>query len=177
MTLVSYSNFPELDPGHECYSVPNSPSGVTSGTNATLQLSYVSEGDTEKNNTYYACADITYVELNSFTDDIPCFNVSTGDSVVTSSAAGVAPTATGTSAASSPTAASISGKSSHNGLSGAAIAGVVVGVVAGSAVIGTLVLLWRRREKKTKWQISAKLRMDELTKTDKNMWSTTSGEH
>lgn len=120
-----------LYPGHECYSVPNPPSNIASGSNATLQLSYQSTFDTDTNQTYYACADITYVPLKSFTTNVFCFNVSVTDTAQSSS------TATGSSSSKSP------------GLSGGQIAGIVVGSVVGAALIaGGLFLLWSRHRRK-----------------------------
>lgn len=131
MTDVSGSNFPDLYPNHECYSIPNLPSNITSGSNATLQLSYQSTFDTDTNETYYACADITYVPLKGFTTTVLCFNASVTD------------TSTQTSSTSSETSSSNS-----SGLSGGQIAGIVVGSVVGAALIaGGLSLLWSRHQR------------------------------
>ncbi|KAJ5093323.1 hypothetical protein N7456_009184 [Penicillium angulare] len=130
VTDVAGSNFPDLYPGHECYSVPNPPSNMTSGSNATLQLSYQSTFDTDTNQTYYACADITYVPLASFTTDVLCFNVSVTDTAST-------------------TTATSSSSSKSSGLSGGQIAGIVVGSVVGAAlIVGGLFLLWSRHQRK-----------------------------
>ncbi|CAG8111472.1 unnamed protein product [Penicillium salamii] len=134
-TLVSSSNFPDLDPGHECYAVPNPPSNISSGSNATLQLSYLSTFDTDKNSTFYACADISYVPLASFTTNVPCFNVSE-------------PTTSGSSNSSASSGSSRSSGSS-SGLSGGQIAGIVVGCVAGAALAAVaLFVLWTRYQRK-----------------------------
>ncbi|KAJ5937249.1 hypothetical protein N7454_004904 [Penicillium verhagenii] len=130
VTDVSGTNFPDLYPGHECYSIPNAPSNTSSGDNATLQLKYQSTFDTDTNKTYYACADITYVALADFTTDVLCFNVSVATSTATA-------TSTSTSIAKS------------GGLSGGQIAGIVVGCVVGAALIaGGLFLLWGRHQRK-----------------------------
>ncbi|PWY67936.1 hypothetical protein BO70DRAFT_382883 [Aspergillus heteromorphus CBS 117.55] len=124
-TVVSGKNFPDLEPGHECYSVPNPPSNITSGANATLQLKYVSDFDNDGNETYYACADISYVTLSSFTTDIPCFNVSEGDLTSSSSSSSSTSSSSGSSSG-----------SSGSSLSKGDIAGIVVGSVAGAALVG-----------------------------------------
>ncbi|OJJ98450.1 hypothetical protein ASPACDRAFT_1881849 [Aspergillus aculeatus ATCC 16872] len=133
-TIVSSSNFPDLDPGHECYSVPNPPSTITTGSNATLQLKYVSDFDNDGNETYYACADITYVPLASFDTSIPCFNVSEATSTDSSSSPSSSSSSSSTSSGSSSS--SSSGKSGSSGLSKGAIAGIVVGTVVGAALVG-----------------------------------------
>ncbi|RAK95920.1 copper acquisition factor BIM1-like domain-containing protein [Aspergillus ibericus CBS 121593] len=125
VTTVSGKSFPDVEPGHECYSVPNPPSNITSGANATLQLKYVSDFDNDGNETYYACADIVYVPYSSFTTDIPCFNVSEADTTSSSSSS---------SSTSSSSSSSSSGRS--HGLSGGDIAGIVVGSVAGAVLLG-----------------------------------------
>ncbi|OKL55912.1 hypothetical protein UA08_08819 [Talaromyces atroroseus] len=160
-TLVSSSDFPELEPGHECYAVPNAPSSVSSGSNATLQLSYISAFETDTNSTFYVCADIRYVPLSQFTTDIPCFNVSIDDpTAVTSSQIGGA-TATSTGSGSTSTLSTSSGGSS---LSGGAIAGVVVGVVAGAALIaGAVLMLWRHYRQKALRERAIAIKMSELT--------------
>ena len=168
-TLVPASDFPELEPGHECYSVPNPPSDINAGSSATLQLSYISESDTDANQTFYACADIIYVELSSFTTSVPCFNVSVDDPTITSSAvAGGSATATSTSALGS-TSSSSSHSSHNNDLSGGAIAGTVIGSVAGAAlVVGGIFVLWRRYAHKVKRNKAVELRMNELTNPTKS---------
>lgn len=117
--------------------MPNPVSDIKSGSNATLQLSYLSTFDTDKNSTFYACADITYVPLASFTENVLCFNVSE-------------PSATGTSSTSSATASSESSKSSKSsgGLSGGQIAGIVVGCVVGAVLAAVaLFMLWSRHQR------------------------------
>lgn len=164
-TIVSSSNFPDLDAGHECYAVPNAPSNVSSGSNATLQLSYISQSETDTNNTFYVCVDITYVPLAQFTTDIPCFNVSIDDpTAVTSSAiAGATATSTNTAAASQSSGANTS-NSSGSSLSGGAIAGIVVGSIVGAAVISAaLFLLWRHYHQKALREKVIVVKMNELT--------------
>ena len=44
--------------GHRCYTAPNSPSNVTAGTNATIQMEYISQHNGTAYDVHYACADI-----------------------------------------------------------------------------------------------------------------------
>jgi len=155
--------------------VPNPASGVKSGQNATLQLMYRSAGsDDSENKTYYACADITYVDLSSFTEEVSCYNYSKSTGV-TSSASGVAPTPAATSGSSSSGGSSSgsSGTSSHK-LSGGAIAGIVIAIVAVVMIAASVLILkrWRKRERVWKAR-SAKLRMDELKRASKDAKGTT----
>lgn len=48
----------EVDAGHDCYTTPDAPSDIVAGTNATIQLEYISTYNGSKNQTFYACADI-----------------------------------------------------------------------------------------------------------------------
>lgn len=162
---MSSSNFPDLDAGHECYAVPNAPSSVSSGSNATLQLSYISQFETDTNNTFYVCADITYIPLAQFTTDIPCFNVSIDDPTAVTSSAIAGATATSTNTASASQSAGVD-KSSSDGrsLSGGAIAGIVVGSVVGAALVSSILfLLWRHYHQKALRQKVISVKMNELT--------------
>lgn len=138
--------------------MPNPPSNIVSGSNATLQIQYVSTFDTSQ--TFYACSDITYVPLSQFMTDIPCFNVSTEDPDITSSKIGGATTtSTGTS-----TARATAVTSNASGLSGGAIAGIVVGTVVGASLVsGALFILWRRYRQRVRRQKAVEFRMNELT--------------
>lgn len=133
-----------------CYPVPNPPADIEARSNATLQIKYISDFDDpdNSNDTFYACADITYVPTSQFTFQVPCFNATVDDfggivdtnSTSSGTAAGAAATSTG--------APSVEGSSS-SGLSKGAIAGIVVGVVLGAFVIlGGLFLMWRRSQRK-----------------------------
>ena len=111
--------------------------------NATFQIKYTSDFDTDKNETYYACADVTYIAASKFTYQVPCFNVTSDEftEVTTTTATG----STATSTSKSDTAkdsGTTSGKSS--GLSGGAIAGIVVGSVAGLGLGIALLFFYRR---------------------------------
>ncbi|BAE62024.1 unnamed protein product [Aspergillus oryzae RIB40] len=97
--------------------------------NATFQIKYTSDFDTDKNETYYACADIRYVAASKFTTQVPCFNVTADEfTAVTSTTATAGATATAGSSSSSPKDSGT--KESSSGLSGGAIAGIV-GIPAG----------------------------------------------
>ncbi|CAG8147343.1 unnamed protein product [Penicillium nalgiovense] len=139
--FIDSSTLPDIDPGHECYSVPNPSIDVEEGMNATFQIKYTSDFDTDKNETYYACADVTYIPASKFTYQVPCFNVTSDEftEVTTTTAAGSTATAKLDTAKDSGT---TSEKSS--GLSGGAIAGIVVGSVAGLGLGIALLFFYRR---------------------------------
>jgi hypothetical protein len=145
---------PELDPGHTCLRIPSPPETIAPGTNATIQLRYTADFDRPENQTFYACADITYVRAAEFNAaDVPCFNATSDQDVP-------APTATGsptnlpghgdngpplTSATGTPASQQADGGT----LSRGAIAGAVVGSVVGLGVIlGLGLMFYRERQKK-----------------------------
>jgi hypothetical protein len=130
----------ELDEGHTCVPVADPPSGTAAGSNATLQIVYISDFDTPNNETFYACADITYVAAADFTTTIPCFNA-TEDSGATFNHT----EPTSVAEASAEAAARNGG---GGGLSGGAIAGIVVGVVAGVALLALGGFFLYREKKK-----------------------------
>ncbi|KAI0382021.1 hypothetical protein F5Y04DRAFT_253845 [Hypomontagnella monticulosa] len=144
----------EIEPGHKCYNVADIPDSVTAGSNATIQLQYSSHMDNELNGqeqTFYACADITFVEKLSVA--AVCFNATASDfNLPASSASGSAstPSATAgsdTTAATNPPAPAAA-SSSGDGLSTGAKAGIAVGVVVASlAIVGAVafVVLRKRR--------------------------------
>ncbi|CAG8007076.1 unnamed protein product [Penicillium nalgiovense] len=140
-TFIDSSTLSDVDPGHECYSVPNPSIDVEEGMNATFQIKYTSDFDTDKNETYYACADVTYIPASKFTYQVPCFNVTSDEftEVTTTTAAGSTATAKLDTAKDSGT---TSEKSSS--LSGGAIAGIVVGSVAGLGLGIALLFFYRR---------------------------------
>lgn len=154
-TIIAPTRIPELNEGHQCYPVPNPAADVEAGANATLQIKYTSDFDTDLNETFYACADITYVATSQFTVQVPCFNATTDDFDLPSESddddddddSNSDSTSTGTAAGASATAsgAVTTSRGSSSGLSGGAIAGIVVGVVGGLLlVVGALFFLWRR---------------------------------
>lgn len=142
------SNISSVDPGHQCYKL-HSIDGITAGTNATIQMEYWSEFEGENNGgnqSFFACADITFVKVEDFKITAPCFNV-TSDDFEAPSASGsstAVPTSSSSSGASSsePTASASGG----SGLSTGAKAGIAVGsVIGGLALLGFIgFLMWRR---------------------------------
>ncbi|EFQ26797.1 uncharacterized protein GLRG_02617 [Colletotrichum graminicola M1.001] len=73
-TIIQEQSVADLDPGHTCVGVPDPPASVAAGSNATLQIVYRADWDAPHNQTFYACADITYVEAAAFRARVPCFN-------------------------------------------------------------------------------------------------------
>ncbi|KAM3514382.1 hypothetical protein MY11210_001936 [Beauveria gryllotalpidicola] len=147
--LISMEAFKDIKLGHTCVTLPDAAASVKAGTNATLQIKYIADFDKPENQTFYACSDITYVELSNFKESIPCFNATDptdGAGTKTGSSGGGGASSTA-SASSSPSAGSSSGSGSKkSGLSGGAIAGIVIGSVAGVALIAAAVLLVFRRK-------------------------------
>lgn len=157
--MIEPKAFAELDEGHTCVSVGKAPDYVKAGDFATLQVKYISEFDTPNNETFYACADIKYVEVNAFTIEVPCFNATEPDAndeagpgydyhdhekTATSSSSTPTSTSSTSDNASQDKSSSDGGKSS--GMSKGAIAGTVVGSVVGAALIGAAALIFYRRK-------------------------------
>lgn len=139
----------DLDPGHSCLTVPDPPSNVAEGSNATFRLWYEASPEEEGDLTedYYACADVTFVAARNFTESIPCFNVTEEDPKLTMDPdVDVTLTSSGSESSSSDD-LSASEVASHiadasdiddsgsSGLSKGGIAGIVVGVVVGVGLI------------------------------------------
>jgi len=148
-------NISEIEPGHQCYGVPNAPSNIAAGTNATIQLEYWAHEYSSTNQTFYACADITFVEPADFNIEAPCFNVTASDFVLpaaTTSASSAASTPTSEPSSENSAASSAPAVSHHHsGLSGGAKAGIAVGTIIGAlALIGAAVFAVLRRRKNAK---------------------------
>ncbi|KAK1621758.1 hypothetical protein BDP81DRAFT_511294 [Colletotrichum phormii] len=148
-TFLGPSEVGSLDLGHTCVTVPSAPDGTAAGANATYRMLYVSnfESDESKRETYYGCADVTFVEV--FAASIPCFNATVSDpdvdvditvNVTTTDSGGNTPhTAADFTAADS--------KSSR--LSKGAIAGAAVGSIAGLSLIALAgFFFWRKKAAK-----------------------------
>lgn len=152
-----------MELGHTCVPVEDAPSSVNAGDLATLQVMYIADFDKPTNQTFYACADIVFVELNNFDIEIPCFNATVpGDD----ESAGPGfdyhddddededkdeePSASPSADPSNEDGDDDGQKSGNggNGLSGGAIAGIVVGVVAGLALIGAGLFIYRRKQQR-----------------------------
>lgn len=123
---------------------------------------YVSDFDGGVNDTFYACSDIRFVDPNKFDPTQAnrlCFDtdpIQSGEPFVhpeTSSAAG---------SGEQPQ------KSGKGGLSGGAIAGIVVGAVAGVALLLGAFFLFRKWQSKKRREKAVNLRMNELTNPAKN---------
>ncbi|KAI0451232.1 hypothetical protein F5B21DRAFT_387835 [Xylaria acuta] len=146
---------PEVESGHQCYKVADIPNNVVAGSNATIQLEYWSNIDNElggRNQSFFACADITFVEAAEFTAQVPCFNVTTSDFNLpesSSTATADQPDNTGGADNAAP---DTSSSSSSGGLTAGATAGIAVGVVVASLlVIGVVAFfVFRRRGKQTR---------------------------
>ncbi|KAM4066603.1 GPI anchored protein [Hirsutella rhossiliensis] len=134
-TLIDAKAFRDIDPGHTCVPVADAPSSVRAGAKATLQIKYSAEFDKPEVETFYACADITYVEPARFTTAIPCFNATEPSSDQD------------LDGGSSPSSDVFAGPSEdRTSLSGGAIAGIVVGCVAGVVGLAVAALLVYRRK-------------------------------
>jgi len=136
--LLPSQRIAALDDGHTCVSIPNPPSGIAPGSNATLQIVYISDFDEgPTNQTFYACADITYVAAADFTTVVPCFNATEETGATFNH---TKPTSTAEAAA------NVAAK--NGGLSSGAIAGIVIGVVAGIMLLLTGAFFLYREKKK-----------------------------
>ncbi|RMJ07058.1 hypothetical protein BHE90_003215 [Fusarium euwallaceae] len=164
-TLVEEKSIADLNPGHTCVLLPDAPSKISAGDNATIQIIYRADWDAPHNQTFYACADITYVSEANFDFEIPCFNATEpGDD---DKAAGVTASGSATATHQSTKETSTSESSEDNeekksggskGLSGGAIAGIVVGSVVGAlAILGAGLFLWRRKQQQERNQRIARM--------------------
>ncbi|KAK4503537.1 hypothetical protein PRZ48_004452 [Zasmidium cellare] len=129
----------DLGIGHTCIRAPDPPSNITAGTNATFMLFY-QEGDSDSDEAFYACTDVTYIERQAFTTRIPCFNATQEEPEVDPDPlVGVITT--------NPDGSDPHPSESHR-LSNGAIAGAIVGSVVGAlAIAGLGFFLWRRSKK------------------------------
>ncbi|KAK1971945.1 hypothetical protein LY78DRAFT_12244 [Colletotrichum sublineola] len=164
-TVIQERSVADLDPGHTCVEIPDPPASVAAaGSNATLQIVYRADWDAPHNQTFYACADITYVEAAAFRTRIPCFNATEPgeDDVAATEHPSASSSALGGGGSSSSS-------SSSGRLSGGAIAGVVIGAVAGfGLLVGVALFLYRRSQQKKR---SSRLaRMEESARRSEH-WS------
>ncbi|KAI1177781.1 hypothetical protein F4777DRAFT_164269 [Nemania sp. FL0916] len=133
---------PAVESGHQCYKIADIPQTIQAHSNATIQLEYWSNMDNElggRNQSFFACADITFVEPADFSTQVPCFNVTASDFNQTAPK----PDDTGADDTSS--------LAPSGGLSTAAIAGITVGaVVASLLVVGVVAwLAFRKKDAKS----------------------------
>ncbi|RYP71773.1 hypothetical protein DL771_004585 [Monosporascus sp. 5C6A] len=142
-------NITAIEAGHQCYKVADIPDAVEPGTNATIQLEYWSSMDDElggRNQSFYACADITFVETEDFDIQVPCFNVRASEfnlpkddgdeDSATTKPSGAGETNTEGSDA------------FGSGLTSGAKAGIAVGVIVASlAIVGAVAFVVLRKRK------------------------------
>ncbi|KAF4461612.1 WSC2 Glucoamylase III (alpha-14-glucan-glucosidase) [Fusarium albosuccineum] len=157
-TLIENKSISDLNPGHTCVELDKLSSSVKAGDKATLQVIYRADWDAPHNQTFYACADITFVEESNFNFKIPCFNATEPGEDDQAAGATVNPTATathkstsshGSDSSSDESSSDSSSSGGSSKLSGGAIAGIVIGSIAGAALIlGAAFFLWRRRQQK-----------------------------
>ncbi|TQV94871.1 GPI anchored protein [Cordyceps javanica] len=179
--LIDMETFRDIKLGHTCVTLPRPASSVHAGTNATLQIKYIADFDKPENQTFYACSDITYVELSDFKERIPCFNATQESPPGTylpgapksgsgSSSGGSAASATPSPSSSSTS--STSGTSGNGGkktgLSGGAIAGIVIGSLAGVGLLAAAALLIFRRRKQ-------RLRLLRQQNSERGKWAAGGG--
>ncbi len=137
-----------MELGHTCVNIPDAVDSVTKGDPATLQIKYTADFDKPYNQTFYACADITYVLAKDFHTKVPCFNATEPEDGSTGNKNewdfhdenGYEDLGDGTDKGSS------SSKKSSGGLSKGAIAGIVVGVIGGLGFIGAAAFFIYRRK-------------------------------
>lgn len=139
-------NVTELEPGHQCYPIKTDAEKVTPGSNATIQIEYIGN-DSGTDETFFACADITFVESATFeSTDNMCFNVGESEFVPAGTTSTTStPAATGAVSSSEPTVAAE--EKSSGGLSTGAKAGIAVGAIVGAALIAGVAFFALRRKR------------------------------
>jgi hypothetical protein len=168
-TLIDAEHFREIDTGHTCIPVASSPDSVKAGDVATFQIRYIADFDKPENQTFYACADIIFVDVADFDNKVvPCFNATgpedggnrdfhddldnddedTDDASTTTSASPSSTAGSGNENGEDEESNSGGNSGGSSGLSGGAIAGIVVGAVAGVGLIAAAGLLFYRRKQK-----------------------------
>jgi hypothetical protein len=148
----------DLDSGHTCIAVPDPPSDVTDGSNATFRFRYQASPEEVGGRTedYCTCADVTFVAVEAFTKSIPCFNVteeepriSTDPDVNVTLTSSGSESSTSDSLSASEVASNVANatdidEGGSGGLSKGGIAGVIIGCVAAVAPITASVVLFIR---------------------------------
>lgn len=116
---------------------------------------YRADWDAPHNQTFYACADITFVDKSDFTFSIPCFNatelgeddIAAGATASGSMTATHLPTSTNTDEASKDGDDEKKNSGGSKKLSGGAIAGIVIGSIVGVVMMaGAILFLMRRKQ-------------------------------
>ncbi|OAQ76961.1 cytokine inducing-glycoprotein [Purpureocillium lilacinum] len=145
--LVDSADIHDLDPGHTCVKIPDAPPRVVAGANATLQITYKADWDAPHLQTFYACADITYVAAADFNLRIPCFNHTVPGEDNEAAAKSVGATSKQSAADNpEPSASAIVGHGQQMG--GAAMAGAIVGSLGGASALVAMAILHRRKKQK-----------------------------
>ncbi|KAI0508440.1 hypothetical protein F5B22DRAFT_649934 [Xylaria bambusicola] len=142
--IQQVANVAVVESGHQCYKINDIPDTVVAGSNATIQMKYWSSIDNElggRNQTFFACADITFVEAADFSTQVPCFNVTSSDFNL--------PESSSTATAGQPENTANTSSDSNSGLTKGAIAGVAVGVVVASLLIIGVVAFFVLRGRKS----------------------------
>ncbi|KAK8076320.1 hypothetical protein PG994_003592 [Apiospora phragmitis] len=138
------SNVIEIEPGHQCYKIAPIPESVKAGSNATIQLEYWASDAKEQGGakqSFFACADFTFVEAKDFTLSVPCFNVTASDF----SLAGPSGSSPIDEGGASTTASSVA--STGGGLTAGEKPGIAVGTIVGSfALVGILAFALLRKK-------------------------------
>ncbi|KAK0383649.1 hypothetical protein NLU13_9560 [Sarocladium strictum] len=151
-TLIDVMAFRDLDLGHTCVTVDDSHSSLKVGDKATFQIKYISEFDTPRNQTFYACADIVYVDDVPYDMSSRCFNATlpdTGGDSGSDHSSGDADKDKSGSDNKDSSSSGGGGGGGKSGLSGGAIAGIVIGAVAGVAFLAVAaVFLNRKRQQR-----------------------------
>jgi hypothetical protein len=144
-TLMETNGMNDLNPGHTCVKLPDAPAPVSAGTNATIQIIYKANWDAPHNQTFYACADITYVPAADFKRRIPCFNATEPGEDDKRPPSGNS----GNKESGGSGNGSGAGNNGSNRLKPGALAGVIAGSIIGTCVLsGACLFLFRRREQK-----------------------------
>ncbi|KAK8022431.1 hypothetical protein PG993_013198 [Apiospora rasikravindrae] len=143
------SNVTEIEPGHQCYKIAPIPESIKAGSNATIQLEYWASDAKEQGGakqSFFACADVTFVEAKDFTLSVPCFNVTASDFGLAGPSGTPQPkTPTDEGGASTPAPAA---HAAGGGLTTGEKAGIAVGTIAGSfAVVGVLAFMLLRKKR------------------------------
>ncbi|KAK7937411.1 uncharacterized protein PG986_014279 [Apiospora aurea] len=143
------SNVTQIEPGHQCYKISPIPDSVKAGSNATIQLEYWASDAKEQDGSkqsFFACADVTFVEAKDFTLSVPCFNVTASDFSLGGPSGTPQPkTPIDEGGVSTPASAL---HSTGGGLTTGEKAGIAVGTIVGSfAVVGILAFMLLRKKR------------------------------
>lgn len=142
--LIDSRKIKGLEPGHDCYPVPDPSRDIEEGAKGTLQIKYQAEFDSDETETFYACADIKYVAASKFDTQVPCFNITSDEFIAPDPGK---PSSGSGSNSGSDSGSSGSGSGSSK-LGGGAIAGIVIGVAGGVSLLAVSYFFYRRYQQK-----------------------------